>query len=145
MNDPISPLTQLRDGMALIREAVEEHMPIGALPSQDHTGVEPLEEVAAVVKAIHAIAEKPGNRTLKFQKDEDDAHGWSVYSGGLLVATIRYEDDKIYEPDKPWIWRAQDINSPPEIMDALGYEVSLDDAKAAVVADFKRWLAWAEL
>ena len=44
----------------------EEHMPIGVLPSHDHTGIEPLEEVEAIVRAIHAVAENPGRRRLSF-------------------------------------------------------------------------------
>jgi hypothetical protein len=141
----VSPLQQLRDGMALIREAIEEHVPIGGLEAQEYSGVEPLEEVAALVRAIHAIAEKPGRRRLRFEKDEDWKNGWSVYSGGLLVATIEFDDDKIYEPDKPWIWRTQDINAGPDIMETLGYETSLEDAKKAIAQNFKLWVAWAEL
>ena len=99
--EPISPLQQLRDDMALIREAVEEHMPVGVLPARTYTGIEVLEEVEALIRGIHAIAEKPGRRALRFEKDDEREEAWSVYSGGLLVAHIRHEDDKLYEPDKP--------------------------------------------
>ena len=86
-----------------------------------HVDPRPSAQAEALSTTIRSIAEKAGRRTLRFAKDQDDKHGWSVYSGGLLVATIRYDDDKIYEPDKPWIWQFQDINAPPDVCDCLGY------------------------
>jgi hypothetical protein len=60
------PLGQLRDGLALIREAIEEHMPVGALEAREYTGVEQLGEIEALVRAVHAIAEKPSRRVPRF-------------------------------------------------------------------------------
>ena len=37
------------------------------------------------------------------------------------------------------------LNAPPEVCECSGYQVSLDDAKRAIVADFKKWVAWAGL
>ncbi len=62
-----------------------------------------------------------------------------------MVAAIRYDDAKHYEPDKPWCWQMQDIHAGPDVMDIHGFEVSLDDAKQAIAENFKKWLAWAEL
>ena len=39
----------------------------------------------------------------------------------------------------------QGINAPPDVCECSGYEVSLDAAKKAIVADFKKWVVWAEL
>jgi hypothetical protein len=86
--------------------------------------------------------------TTSFHRDAECQAGeghWKVYSGGLLVATILYEDDKHYEPDKPWCWYMQDIHAGPDMMDTQGFELSIEDAKNEITANFKKWIEWAEL
>jgi hypothetical protein len=48
-----------REGWAalrMVREAVEAHIPAGALPAREHTGISPLDEGEALAKAITTIA-----------------------------------------------------------------------------------------
>lgn len=85
--------------------------------------------------------------SLMFKKDEDArVEEWDAYSGGLHVANIKLRDDELYyEPDKPWVWQMQDIQAGPDAMEIHGYQGSLDECKAAILDNFKKWLTWAEL
>jgi hypothetical protein len=49
---------ELAQGVAMIREAVEQEFGLGVLPSGEHTGATPAQDCEAIARAIHAAAER---------------------------------------------------------------------------------------
>ena len=83
-------------------------------------------------------------RVLRFTQNTKNPNAWEAYSGGLLVAVVRFENDRLYAPH--WSWHMRDIvSAEPAVMDIRGFENTRDEAKAAVVEAFKKWVAWAGL
>ena len=135
----ISPLQQLRDGMALIREAVEEHMPIGVLPSHDHTGIEPLEEVEAIVRAIHEIADRPTRRVLRFVSNPERPSELQAISGRICVGRIYPTGGYLTDPKAMKYTWSLSGNFP--FQNQGGRTPTMEQAKDELLKAWKAWVA----
>ena len=93
--------------------------------------------------AIHAIAADRGRRVLTFERTEhpDD---WRVRSGGLTVGRI-YRARNVNDSAHQWFWAINGVHAGPDVMAISGFVSGLDVAKAAIVANWEKWLTWAEL
>jgi hypothetical protein len=131
----------------MIRQTVETLAP-GTLPSEEAVlevhGPQPIHEAQAIVDALRAILATPRApaRMLKFTEDADYPNEWHACSGGLYVARIVFDEA---EEELPWSWYMQEARADADVMDPHGFTESLHEAKEAVAATFKKWLAWAEL
>lgn len=56
----INNVRELREALKAIRQVVEELAPSGTVPSEEHLTPEPMLEAEAIIRGIHAIAEKRG-------------------------------------------------------------------------------------
>jgi hypothetical protein len=110
-------------------------------------------ELRSLVNIPTDLGQRPGTllappraptRVLRFTNNTKNPNEWHAYSGGLLVAVVRFENDRLYEPHCSWYMRGI-VSAESGVMDTHGFENTLDEAKAAVVEAFKKWLAWAEL
>ena len=66
-----------------------------------------------------------------------------VFSGGLIVGTIRIEEAG---PQKgKWFWAVSGVYAGPVVMEISGRADTLDEAKNQLAISWHKWLAWAHL
>lgn len=66
-----------------------------------------------------------------------------VFSGGLIVGTIRQEEAG--QQKGKWFWSISGVNAGPAVMAISGHCDTLDEAKTELAISFRKWLAWAKL
>ena len=66
-----------------------------------------------------------------------------VFSGGLIVGTIRQEDAG--QQRGKWFWALTGVHAGPTVMAISGNADSLDEAKTHLANSWRKWLAWANL
>jgi hypothetical protein len=68
-----------------------------------------------------------------------------VLSGELHVGRI-YKRDSADRANSQWLWAIKGVQrAAPDVMRVAGIAAALDEAKAELQENWKKWLAWANL
>ena len=80
---------------------------------------------------------------LKQPKPDWGPDDYLVFSGGLIVGTIRQEDAG--QQKGKWFWAISGANAGPAVMAISGHCDTLEEAKTQIALSWRKWLAWANL
>ena len=80
---------------------------------------------------------------LKQPKPDWGPNHYLVFSGGLVVGTIRLEDAG--QQRGKWFWAISGVHAGPDVMKISALTSTLEDAKAELAYNWRKWLAWANL
>jgi hypothetical protein len=79
----------------------------------------------------------------KQPKPEWGPNDYLVFSGGFIVGSIRQETAG--QQRGKWFWAINGVHAGPAVMAICSHTDTLEDAKAQLASEWRKWLAWSKL